>query len=102
MVSAVVSGHMDRQGEAFSCSDSICVSLRYSFFTIPNMNNSLEVSSGETSKLLRLLPSGLFRDCVHTLHSKDTWLKQARVVRIGEVPYKVRGFYFLLCNTSAL
>ncbi|XP_025908378.1 DNA repair protein complementing XP-C cells isoform X3 [Nothoprocta perdicaria] len=33
------------------------------------------------------------RDCVHTLHSKDTWLKQARVVRIGEVPYKmVRGF----------
>ncbi|KAJ6668285.1 hypothetical protein lerEdw1_015662 [Lerista edwardsae] len=29
------------------------------------------------------------RDCVHTLHSKDTWLKQARVVRIGEVPYKM-------------
>ncbi|XP_075839595.1 DNA repair protein complementing XP-C cells isoform X2 [Microtus pennsylvanicus] len=29
------------------------------------------------------------RDCVHTLHSKDTWLKQARVVRLGEVPYKV-------------
>ncbi|KFQ37793.1 DNA repair protein complementing XP-C cells, partial [Mesitornis unicolor] len=33
------------------------------------------------------------RACVHTLHSKDTWLKQARVVRIGEVPYKVvKGF----------
>ncbi|KFQ17267.1 DNA repair protein complementing XP-C cells, partial [Merops nubicus] len=33
------------------------------------------------------------RDCVHTLHSKDTWLKQARVVRVGEVPYKmVKGF----------
>ncbi|KFQ52474.1 DNA repair protein complementing XP-C cells, partial [Nestor notabilis] len=33
------------------------------------------------------------RDCVHTLHSKDTWLKQARVVRIGEMPYKmVKGF----------
>uniref|UniRef100_A0ABM5FJM0 DNA repair protein complementing XP-C cells isoform X1 n=1 Tax=Pogona vitticeps TaxID=103695 RepID=A0ABM5FJM0_9SAUR len=33
------------------------------------------------------------RDCIHTLHSKDTWLKQARVIRIGEVPYKmVRGF----------
>eukprot|EP00076_Gallus_gallus_P026056 XP_015148841.1 DNA repair protein complementing XP-C cells isoform X2 [Gallus gallus] len=33
------------------------------------------------------------RDCVHTLHSKDTWLKQARVVRIGEVPYKmVKGY----------
>nr|XP_015203476.1 PREDICTED: DNA repair protein complementing XP-C cells [Lepisosteus oculatus] len=33
------------------------------------------------------------RDCVHTLHSKDTWLKEARVVRLGEVPYKmVKGF----------
>ncbi|XP_061154733.1 DNA repair protein complementing XP-C cells isoform X1 [Syngnathus typhle] len=33
------------------------------------------------------------RDCVHTLHSKDTWLKEARTVRIGEVPYKmVKGF----------
>lgn len=33
------------------------------------------------------------RDCVHTLHSKDTWLKKARVVRIGEVPYKmVKGY----------
>uniref|UniRef100_A0A8C5T5F6 p125 n=1 Tax=Malurus cyaneus samueli TaxID=2593467 RepID=A0A8C5T5F6_9PASS len=33
------------------------------------------------------------RDCIHTLHSRDTWLKQARVVRIGEVPYKmVKGF----------
>ncbi|NXX93320.1 XPC protein, partial [Centropus bengalensis] len=33
------------------------------------------------------------RDCVHTLHSKDTWLKQARVVRIGEMPYKmVKGY----------
>lgn len=49
-----------------------------------------------------LLLSGLFRDCVHTLHSRDTWLKQARVVRIGEAPYKVRGFDFLLCNMSAL
>ncbi|XP_051059354.1 DNA repair protein complementing XP-C cells isoform X2 [Phodopus roborovskii] len=33
------------------------------------------------------------RDCVHTLHSRDTWLKQARVVRLGEAPYKmVKGF----------
>ncbi|NXC11881.1 XPC protein, partial [Orthonyx spaldingii] len=33
------------------------------------------------------------RDCVHTLHSRDTWLKQARVVKVGEVPYKmVKGF----------
>ncbi|XP_023241598.1 DNA repair protein complementing XP-C cells homolog isoform X1 [Centruroides sculpturatus] len=29
------------------------------------------------------------RECVHTLHSRETWLKQARVVRIGEVPYKI-------------
>ncbi|XP_076972538.1 DNA repair protein complementing XP-C cells isoform X2 [Tamandua tetradactyla] len=33
------------------------------------------------------------RDCVHTLHSRDTWLKQARVVKLGEVPYKmVKGY----------
>ncbi|XP_038627907.1 DNA repair protein complementing XP-C cells isoform X2 [Tachyglossus aculeatus] len=33
------------------------------------------------------------RSCVHTLHSKDTWLKQARVVRSGEVAYKmVKGY----------
>ncbi|XP_063751048.1 DNA repair protein complementing XP-C cells isoform X2 [Eleginops maclovinus] len=33
------------------------------------------------------------RDCVHSLHSKDTWLKEARTVRIGEEPYKmVKGF----------
>ncbi|XP_062854525.1 DNA repair protein complementing XP-C cells [Trichomycterus rosablanca] len=32
------------------------------------------------------------RDCVHTLHSRDTWLKQARTVQLGEEPYKmVRG-----------
>lgn len=32
---------------------------------------------------------GSGRDCVHVLHSRDTWLKQGRVVRLGEVPYKV-------------
>ncbi|MCI4380700.1 hypothetical protein PGIGA_G00243040 [Pangasianodon gigas] len=33
------------------------------------------------------------RDCIHTLHSRDTWLKQARTVRLGEEPYKmVKGF----------
>lgn len=47
-----------------------------------------------TWKLSHLLLSGLFRDCIHTLHSRDTWMKQARVVRIGEVPYKVRGSTF--------
>lgn len=34
---------------------------------------------------------GFFRDCIHTLHSRDTWLKEARTVRLGEEPYKVRG-----------
>uniref|UniRef100_A0A8C5Q6F4 XPC complex subunit, DNA damage recognition and repair factor n=1 Tax=Leptobrachium leishanense TaxID=445787 RepID=A0A8C5Q6F4_9ANUR len=29
------------------------------------------------------------RSCVHTLHSRDTWLKEARVARLGEVPYKM-------------
>ncbi|KAJ8393469.1 hypothetical protein AAFF_G00059420 [Aldrovandia affinis] len=33
------------------------------------------------------------RDCVHTLHSRDTWLKEARTVLLGEEPYKmVKGF----------
>ncbi|KAM9855192.1 DNA repair protein complementing XP-C cells [Aulostomus maculatus] len=33
------------------------------------------------------------RECVRTLHSRDTWLKEARTVRIGEEPYKmVKGF----------
>ncbi|XP_077400420.1 DNA repair protein complementing XP-C cells isoform X2 [Vanacampus margaritifer] len=33
------------------------------------------------------------RDCVRTLHSKDTWLKEAETVKIGELPYKmVKGF----------
>ncbi|KAK5923367.1 hypothetical protein CgunFtcFv8_000346 [Champsocephalus gunnari] len=33
------------------------------------------------------------RDCVHSLHSKDTWLKEARTVRLGEEPFKmVKGF----------
>ncbi|XP_007888569.2 DNA repair protein complementing XP-C cells isoform X1 [Callorhinchus milii] len=29
------------------------------------------------------------RDCVHTLHSKNTWLKEARAVTNGEVPCKM-------------
>ncbi|XP_063797327.1 DNA repair protein complementing XP-C cells isoform X2 [Pseudophryne corroboree] len=29
------------------------------------------------------------RSCVHSLHSRDTWLKEARVVRLGEMPYKM-------------
>ncbi|XP_005800235.1 DNA repair protein complementing XP-C cells [Xiphophorus maculatus] len=33
------------------------------------------------------------RDCVRTLHSRETWLKEARTVRLGEEPYKmVKGF----------
>lgn len=29
------------------------------------------------------------RECVHTLHSRDIWLKSALVVRPGEQPYKI-------------
>ncbi|XP_060535427.1 DNA repair protein complementing XP-C cells homolog [Cylas formicarius] len=29
------------------------------------------------------------RGCVYTLHSRDIWLKQAKVVKLGEQPYKI-------------
>ncbi|SPP75904.1 blast:DNA repair protein complementing XP-C cells homolog [Drosophila guanche] len=29
------------------------------------------------------------RDCVHLLHSREVWLKSARVVKLGEQPYKI-------------
>jgi len=29
------------------------------------------------------------RECVHTLHSRQNWLKEARLVRVGEKPYKL-------------
>ena len=29
------------------------------------------------------------RECVRTLHSRETWIKQARVVKDGEKPYKI-------------
>ncbi|ELT98355.1 hypothetical protein CAPTEDRAFT_122982 [Capitella teleta] len=29
------------------------------------------------------------RECVKTLHSRQNWLKEARLVRIGEEPYKI-------------
>lgn len=29
------------------------------------------------------------RDCVQTLRSRETWLRQARTVRLGEAPYKI-------------
>lgn len=29
------------------------------------------------------------RECVHTLHSREVWLKHAKVVRLGEKPYKI-------------
>lgn len=41
-------------------------------------------------------PLGYIRDepiysrlCVHTLHSREIWVKQARVVKPGEIPYKI-------------
>lgn len=42
------------------------------------------------------MPVGFIRDepiysrlCVHTLHSREIWVKQARVVKLGENPYKI-------------
>lgn len=29
------------------------------------------------------------RECVHTLHSREIWLKSARTVKMGENPYKI-------------
>lgn len=29
------------------------------------------------------------RECVHTLHSREIWVKQARTVRPKEEPYKI-------------
>ncbi|KAL8583477.1 hypothetical protein ACOMHN_044835 [Nucella lapillus] len=29
------------------------------------------------------------RECVHTLHSRDNWLREARLVRLGETAYKM-------------
>lgn len=29
------------------------------------------------------------RDCVHKLHSREIWVKQARVVKPGQEPYKI-------------
>lgn len=29
------------------------------------------------------------RECVHTCHSREIWLKEARVVKLGEQPYKI-------------
>lgn len=29
------------------------------------------------------------RDCVHTLHSREIWVKHAKVVKPGEHPYKI-------------
>ncbi|XP_017776815.1 PREDICTED: DNA repair protein complementing XP-C cells homolog [Nicrophorus vespilloides] len=29
------------------------------------------------------------RDCVYVLHSRDIWLKSAKVVKLGETPYKI-------------
>ncbi|KAK9886312.1 hypothetical protein WA026_015823 [Henosepilachna vigintioctopunctata] len=42
------------------------------------------------------------RDCVHVCHSRDIWLKQAKVVKLGEKPYKIvkaRPKYDKLSNT---
>lgn len=41
------------------------------------------------------------RDCVVQLHSRETWLKEARVVKVGEEPYKIvkaRPKWDRVCN----
>lgn len=29
------------------------------------------------------------RECVRELHSRETWLKEAKLVRVNETPYKI-------------
>jgi xeroderma pigmentosum group C-complementing protein len=29
------------------------------------------------------------RECVHVLHSREVWMKSAKIVRLGETPYKI-------------
>lgn len=29
------------------------------------------------------------RECVHTLHSREIWVKQARTVMLAQTPYKI-------------
>ena len=29
------------------------------------------------------------RDCVYVLHTRETWLKEARIVKLNEIPYKM-------------
>ncbi|XP_072181735.1 DNA repair protein complementing XP-C cells homolog isoform X1 [Diadema setosum] len=29
------------------------------------------------------------RECVHTLHTRETWLKEGKAIRVGEKPYKM-------------
>lgn len=29
------------------------------------------------------------RECIYTCRSRDTWLKEAKIVKLGEKPYKI-------------
>lgn len=43
------------------------------------------------------------RECVHTLHSREIWVKHAKVVKPGEQPYKIvkaRPKYDKVCTFS--
>lgn len=49
----------------------------------------------ETSSIMGYCDSEPFfsRDCVHTLHCRENWLKEAKVVKKGETPFKIVKSY---------
>ena len=66
-----------------------------SALTVLSNNLARLVISSDTQVIFKgtVVLHTVYRDCVHQLHSKDTWLKEARTVRIGEEPFKVRLFF---------
>ena len=40
------------------------------------------------------------RSCIHTLHCRENWLKEGKVVKKGESPYKVVQSHFIKKNVS--
>ncbi|KAK2102350.1 hypothetical protein P7K49_020017 [Saguinus oedipus] len=69
--------------------------MNYSLYALKQHPLKYEAISPETAAILGYCHEKVVysRDCVHTLHSRDTWMKKARVVRHGEVPYKMMKGY---------
>ena len=40
------------------------------------------------------------RSCIHTLHCRENWLKEGKVVKKGESPYKIVQSHFIKKNVS--